>query len=90
MCSARPPSSHLGPYRDRLLVGERPDELDRRWSEEPGLYAGGLQDAWDVEQLLAAGDRAALTAEVERALVELLSSCKETWQRIGGPTRSTR
>lgn len=32
------------------------------------LYAGGPQDAWDVEQLLASGDRSMLVAAVEAAL----------------------
>ena len=53
------------------------------------LYAGGSQDAWDVEQLLTAGNRAALTADVERALVALPPSCRGLWQRIGGTKRST-
>jgi hypothetical protein len=48
------------------------------------LYGGGPQDAWDVEQLLAAGDRAALIAEVDAALVSLPTHCRDLWRRITG------
>ncbi|HEX9687511.1 MAG TPA: hypothetical protein VGB47_00380 [Thermoanaerobaculia bacterium] len=46
------------------------------------LFAGGLQDAWDVEQLLAAGDREALLAEVEERLTELPPECEALWRKI--------
>ena len=48
------------------------------------LFAGGPQDLWDVEQLLAGGDRAAVSAEVERALPDLPASCREAWARVRG------
>lgn len=32
------------------------------------LYAGGSQDAWDIEQLLTGPERAAVTAEIEATL----------------------
>lgn len=46
------------------------------------LYAGGPQDAWDIEQLLACGERAALVAEVEAALDQLPAECRRLWERI--------
>jgi len=49
------------------------------------LYAAGPQDAWDIEQLLAAGDRAALTAEVEAALAFLSDDSRRLWARIVRP-----
>jgi len=48
------------------------------------LYAGGPQDAWDVEQLLADPERDALTARVEAGLAALPSRCREQWTRIRG------
>ena len=46
------------------------------------LYGGGPQDAWDIEQLLAAGDRASLIAEVEAAVATLPTESRELWSRI--------
>jgi hypothetical protein len=49
------------------------------------LYAGGPQDAWDIEQLLeAAADRDALEAQVEARLVPLPAECRQLWSRIRG------
>jgi hypothetical protein len=48
------------------------------------LYAGGPQDAWDVEQLLALLDRPALAAEVERQLPRLPGHAAALWRRIAG------
>jgi len=48
------------------------------------LYAGGPQDAWDVEQLLAGPERDALTARVEAGLAALPARCREQWTRIRG------
>lgn len=49
------------------------------------LYAGGPQDAWDVEQLIAAApDRDAVRAEVERRLVDLPADAAELWRRVSG------
>jgi hypothetical protein len=48
------------------------------------LFAGGFQDAWDIEQLLAASDREALAAEVEERLGELPSDCADLWKKIRG------
>ena len=49
------------------------------------LYAGGPQDAWDVEQLLAGPDRSALVAEVDAALATLPEDSRRLWARIVGP-----
>jgi len=46
------------------------------------LYGGGPQDAWDIEQLLDAGDRAALVAEVETAIAMLPAESRALWNRI--------
>ena len=46
------------------------------------LFAGGPQDLSDAQQLLDAGDRAAISAEVERALPELSAACREAWLRV--------
>lgn len=43
------------------------------------LYAGGTQDRWDIEQLLAAGDRTALARDVEAHLGRLPARCRELW-----------
>jgi hypothetical protein len=48
------------------------------------LYAGGPQDAWDVEQLLQAGNRAALAAAVETLLPSLPEEAHRLWARVGG------
>jgi hypothetical protein len=48
------------------------------------LYAGGPQDAWDVEQLLALREHAALVAAVEQRLPRLPRHASELWSRILG------
>jgi hypothetical protein len=48
------------------------------------LYAGGPQDAWDIEQLLAASDRDRLAPAVDAALAELPPDARALWQRIRG------
>lgn len=48
------------------------------------LYAGGLQDAWDVQQLLEGPDREALIAEVESRLPDLSKEAHVLWRRILG------
>jgi hypothetical protein len=49
------------------------------------LYAGGPQDAWDVQQLLAVEDRAALVSEVESRLGDLPAHAATLWRRIQEP-----
>ena len=46
------------------------------------LYAAGPQDAWDVAQLLEAGDRQALVAEVEATLSALPEDSRRLWARV--------
>jgi predicted nucleotidyltransferase len=48
------------------------------------LYAGGPQDAWDIEQLLDSPDRPALVAAVDGAVSELPADSQRLWQRIQG------
>ena len=48
------------------------------------LYAGGLQDAWDIQQLLARPFKDDLIREVESRLSELPAQCRELWQKILG------
>jgi hypothetical protein len=49
------------------------------------LFAGGPQDAWDIEQLLAGDDREALIAEVERQIAPLPESAHALWRKILEP-----
>lgn len=46
------------------------------------LYAGGPQDAWDVAQLLADEDRAALVAEVDSRAHDLPADSRRLWGKI--------
>lgn len=46
------------------------------------LYAGGLQDAWDVQQLLAQPFREDLVREVESRLSDLPARCRDLWKKI--------
>jgi hypothetical protein len=46
------------------------------------LYAGGLQDAWDVQQLLARPFREDIVREVESRLSDLPARCQDLWGKI--------
>lgn len=46
------------------------------------LYAGGPQDAWDVEQILLAGDQGPTIAAVERHLAGLPPEAARLWATI--------
>ena len=46
------------------------------------LYAGGPQDAWDIEQLLAGAETDAVIADVERELPRLPPHASHFWLRI--------
>ena len=46
------------------------------------LYAGGAQDLWDIEQLLAVADRPWLVAEVNRRLDPLPPDARRAWARV--------
>jgi hypothetical protein len=49
------------------------------------LFAGGPQDAWDVQQLLMGPERDSLIAGVERELTDLPGHSSRLWQRILDP-----
>jgi hypothetical protein len=46
------------------------------------LFAGGPQDAWDIDQLLAASDLPALVAEIEPHLSELPATAAALWKKL--------
>jgi hypothetical protein len=77
-------------WQEEIVRRAEPMEFDGAQMAVPGaadlillkLYAGGPQDAWDVAQLLATGERAALAAEVERHLPELPAECRTLWRSI--------
>ena len=50
------------------------------------LYAGGSQDAWDVEQLLAVADRATVVSQVDASVHELPSDAQTLWERLRAST----
>jgi hypothetical protein len=52
------------------------------------LYAGGPQDAWDIEQLMAVEGREELVQEIEERLVDLRPESAAFWRRILGKTAS--
>lgn len=52
------------------------------------LFAGGSQDAWDIVQILAAGGRADLAAEVESRLGDLPAEAAALWSRIRGAEKA--
>lgn len=45
------------------------------------LYAGGAQDLWDIEQLLAVTDAAPIREHVARVIDALPPRCAELWAR---------
>ena len=47
------------------------------------LYAGGPQDAWDIQQLLGRADQDEIVREVESHLSELPPRATALWHRIG-------
>ena len=52
------------------------------------LFAGGSQDAWDIDQLLSVGDRSALVADVESRVGDLPVEAGVLWVRIRGTAKS--
>jgi hypothetical protein len=48
------------------------------------LYAGGVQDRWDIAQLLAASGSPEVEDAVERGLAKLPDRCAELWRHRGG------
>lgn len=49
------------------------------------LFAGGSQDAWDIEQLLAGPDGDTLIADVTGDIEDLPAPCRALWRRILAP-----
>ena len=62
----------------RVPVATRPDLILLK------LYAGGPQDAWDIEQLLAGPGSHAVIVDVERELAVLPPAARQLWRRIRG------
>jgi predicted nucleotidyltransferase len=50
------------------------------------LYAGGPQDAWDIQQLLAVEARQELVREVEERLGDLRPESAAFWRKVLGDT----
>jgi hypothetical protein len=48
------------------------------------LYAGGPQDAWDIQQLLLAPARDLWIQEVQTRLPDLPAACSELWNKLVG------
>jgi hypothetical protein len=48
------------------------------------LFAGGSQDAWDIEQLLTGGDRNVLSSDVEKGLEDLPPDSADLWRKVRG------
>ena len=46
------------------------------------LFAGGSQDRWDIEQVLALDTGTATREDVERRLPALPARCREMWDRV--------
>jgi hypothetical protein len=46
------------------------------------LYAGGSQDRWDIEQLLALDERETLAADVDSRLDSLPPRCRSLWTAL--------
>lgn len=46
------------------------------------LYAGGSQDAWDIQQILATDDRESLISEVDEDIAELPAESAFLWRKI--------
>ncbi|HEV8583110.1 MAG TPA: hypothetical protein VGX68_28925 [Thermoanaerobaculia bacterium] len=48
------------------------------------LFAGGPQDAWDIEQILSVEDRESLIAAVDAEIAELPAESAYLWRKILG------
>jgi predicted nucleotidyltransferase len=51
------------------------------------LYAGGSQDRWDIEQVLALADRDVIIESVSARIAELPPDCQAAWARFVPPAR---
>ena len=68
--------------RPTVVQGSRVPAAQARDLIALKLFAGGAQDAWDVAQLLAGPDRAALVAAVSADIDDLPAHCRRFWERI--------
>lgn len=84
------------PWQDRLLADAAPHQLgtarvpvvDAAGLVLLKLYAGGPQDCWDIEQVLAlVPSPASLIAEVSERVLELPPRCRRLWRRITAASR---
>jgi hypothetical protein len=94
---ARPVDVVVGrsPWQDEVLRQARPADLGG--AEVPvvspaglillKLYAGGAQDRWDIQQLLALPAAREARAEVDRQLRSLPSRCRKLWRDFARPAR---
>ena len=82
------------PWQDRVLSDasiRRVADVEVPVVDEVGLillklYAGGPQDRWDIEQLLAMTlDRQSLIDVTDERLDDLLPRCRRLWDRIVRP-----
>ena len=46
------------------------------------LYAGGIQDRWDIQQLLASADAARVASEVDVRVQSLPERCQALWMQL--------
>ena len=90
----RPVDLVVGRYRWQRRVLERAEPASVAGTTLPTvlardlvllkLFAGGSQDAWDIEQLLAGPDRETLIADITADIDELPARCRRLWKRILG------
>jgi hypothetical protein len=92
----RPVDAIVGeaPWQERILSEASPHrvaDIEVPVVDEVGLillkiYAGGPQDRWDIEQLLAiAPDRQRLTELIDERVVSLPPRTHRLWDRIKEP-----
>jgi hypothetical protein len=83
-----------GSWQERILADaslRRVADIEVPVVDEIGLvllklYAGGPQDRWDIEQVLAlAVDREQFRADIDARAAELPSRCQRLWSRIIAP-----
>lgn len=70
----------LGRARRSMLFGSQVPVVSPSDFVLLKLYAGGPQDAWDIDQLLDAVPK--IESEVASQLVALPGDCRKLWQRI--------
>lgn len=73
--------SRVVPVGDRPLYVVRPDDLILL-----KLYAGGSQDRWDIEQLLALDSSGTIRSIVDDGAVALPARSRELWSTLRSAT----